>query len=137
VDGNGDSVTVWSSTNVTFNYSEALLYLRETSVNGDPDNRTLFIGENALITFATYDYDYWPLVSGSIVRFTASQGNVYPAEFTIGCPGDTSYTVSFFNDLTLEDTDAATPVLIEVETERGGAYTFTETFTLRAALASN
>ena len=134
VDANGDSVIVWSSTEVIFNYRAPVLAIREASVNGDPDERELFIGENALITIATYDPDYWPLVYGSTLTFSASKGNVYPGTITIGCPGDTTYTVSFFNDLTLNDDDAATPVLISVDTRQGDAYAFTETFTLRAAL---
>ncbi len=133
-DMNGDSVTVWASTNVIFDYSQPLLYIRDVEVNGDPSERELFIGENALITLATYDFNYWPLVYGSVIRFSSSEGRVYPDEITIGCPGDTSYTVSFFNDLTTQDTDAATPVLIEVDTRQGDAFAFTETFTLRALL---
>jgi hypothetical protein len=134
VDANGDSVTVWASTNVIFDYSQPILHLRSITVNGDPSERTLYIGQNALITVATYDPDYWPLVSGSTVNFSASYGLVYPSKITVGCPGDTLYTVSFFNNRTLTDDDAASPVLITVDTRRGDAYTFTETFTLLAEL---
>ncbi|MFZ5434165.1 MAG: beta strand repeat-containing protein [Calditrichota bacterium] len=134
VDGNGDSVTVWASTNVIFNYSQPLMFIREVTVNGDPNERTLYIGENALIRIAVYDPDYWPLVSGSTIRCTANHGNTYPNTITAGCPGDTTYTFSFFNNLSLTDDDAASPVLINVDTRFGDAYVFTETFTLRAAL---
>ncbi len=130
VDATGDSVWVWATTNVTFDYSQPLLSIREVTVNGDPNERTLRIGENALIRFALYDANYWPMVQGTSVRFSASTGNVYPSEIVIGCPGDTSYTVSFFNNLTTNDDDAATPVLINVEATYGAAYAFTETFTL-------
>ncbi|MBK6767043.1 MAG: Ig-like domain-containing protein [bacterium] len=136
VTGEGTNAWVWSTTNVTFDYSEPILNLREVTVNGDPNERELFIGENALIRFALYDYNYWPMVSGTTVTFSASTGNVYPNEIVVGCPGDTSYTVSFFNNLTTNDDDAATPVLINVEAEYGAAYTFTETFTLRAIFPS-
>jgi hypothetical protein len=104
-------------------------------VNGDPNERTLYIGQNALIRIAVYDYDYWPLVAGSTIRCTANHGNTYPNTIVAGCPGDTSYVFSFFNNLTLQDDDAASPVLINVDTRYGDCYTFTETFTLRAALA--
>ena len=134
VDEAGDSVIVWATTDVIFDYSAPYLAIREATVNGDPDERELFIGENALITLATFDPDYWPLVFGSTITFSSSKGNVYPNEITIGCPGDTSYTVSFFNNLSLSDDDAATPVLISVDTRQGDAFAFTETFTLRAAL---
>ncbi len=135
VDATGDSVWVWATTNVVFDYSQPILNLREVTVNGDPDERTLFIGENALIRFALYDSNYWPMVSGTTVTFSASAGNVYPSEIEIGCPGDTTYTVSFFNNMTTNDDDAATPVLINVSAEYGAAYAFTETFTLRAAFS--
>ncbi len=134
VDANGDSVTVWATTDVIFDYRQPQLLLRSASVNGDPTERELFIGENALITIATYDPDFWPLVYGSTIAFSASKGTVYPDQITVGCPGDTTYSVSFFNDLTVNDDDTATPVLISVDTRQGDAYTFTETFTLRAAL---
>ena len=134
VDANGDSVTVWAATDVIFDYRQPQLALRSASINGDPTERELFIGENALITVATYDPDFWPLVYGSTITFSASKGTVYPDQITVGCPGDTTYSVSFFNDLTLNDDDTATPVLISVDTRQGDAFTFTETFTLRAAL---
>jgi adhesin/invasin len=134
VDANGDSVTVWATTNVIFDYSQPILHLRSLTVNGDPSERTLYIGQNALITVATYDPDFWPLVSGSTINFSASYGLVYPSRITVGCPGDTLYTVSFFNNRTLTDDDAASPVLITVDTRQGDAYTFTETFTLLASL---
>jgi hypothetical protein len=134
VDANGDSVTVWATTDVTFDYRAPELALRSVTVNGDPNERTLFIGENAIIRVATFDPDFWPLVAGSTITFSASKGRVYPGDITIGCPGDTSYSVSFFNDLKLTDDDAATPVLISVDTREGDAFAFTETFTLRAAL---
>ena len=134
MDANGDSVTVWASTNVIFDYSQPILHLRSITVNGDPSERTLYIGQNALITVASYDPDFWPLVYGSTVNFSASYGLVYPSRITVGCPGDTSYTVSFFNNRTLTDDDAASPVLITVDTRQGDAYTFTETFTLLASL---
>jgi adhesin/invasin len=134
VDAAGDSVTVWASTEVTFTYSQPILELREASVNGDRFERTLFIGQAAIIRFATYDPDFWPLAAGSMIHFSASHGSVYPDHITIGCPGDTSYTVTFFNSLSLTDQDAASPVLINVDTRFGSAYTFTETFTLRASL---
>ncbi|MCB1058643.1 MAG: Ig-like domain-containing protein [Calditrichaeota bacterium] len=130
VDESGDSVWVWATTNVIFDYSQPILNIREVTVNGDPSERTLRIGENALIRFSLYDFNYWPMVQGTTVSFSASSGNVYPTEIEIGCPGDTSYTVSFFNNLTTNDDDAATPVLINVEAEYGAAYAFTETFTL-------
>jgi hypothetical protein len=132
VDATGDSVWVWSSTNVIFDYSQPILNIREVTVNGDPNERTLHIGENALIRFSLYDANYWPMVQGTTVSFSASSGNVYPTEIELGCPGDTSYTVSFFNNLTTNDDDAATPVLINVEAEYGAAYAFTQTFTLLA-----
>ncbi|MBU0507333.1 Ig-like domain-containing protein [bacterium] len=134
VDEAGDSVTVWATTNVIFAYSQPQLYLREITVNGDPNERTLYIGQNALIRIAVYDYNYWPLVSGSTIRCTANHGNTYPNTIMAGCPGDTSYVFSYFNNLTLQDDDAASPVLITVDTRYGDRYTFTETFTLRAAL---
>jgi len=137
VDGNGDSVTVWATTNVIFDYSVPLLHLREITVNGDPNERTLYIGENALIRIAVHDYNYWPLVAGSTIRCTANHGNTYPNEITAGCPGDTSYVFSYFNNLSLQDDDAASPVLITVDTRYGDSYTFTETFTLRASLPPN
>lgn len=134
VDGNGDSVTVWATTNVIFDYSVPLLHLREITVNGDPNQRTLYIGENALIRIAVHDYNYWPLVAGSTIRCTANHGITYPNEITAGCPGDTSYVFNYFNNLSLQDDDAASPVLISVDTRYGDTYTFTETFTLRASL---
>ncbi len=97
-------------------------------------NATLYIGENALIRVALYDADYWPLVAGSTVQFSANHGAVYPDEITIGCPSDTSFTISFFNNLAVTDDDAASPVLITVDTRFGDTYAFTETFTLHAAL---
>ncbi|MCB9366706.1 MAG: Ig-like domain-containing protein [Calditrichaeota bacterium] len=136
VDATGDSVWVWSTTNVIFDYSQPILNIREVTVNGDPNERTLFIGENALIRFALHDFNYWPMVAGTVVSFSASSGNVYPTEIEIGCPGDTSYTISFFNNLTITDDDVATPVLISVDAAYGSAYAFTETFTLRAAFNS-
>ena len=136
VDATGDSVWVWATTNVVFDYSQPILNLRETTVNGDPDERDLYIGENALIRFSLYDFNYWPMVSGTTISFSASSGNVYPSEIVVGCPGDTSYTVSFFNNLTTNDDDAATPVLINVEATYGAAFAFTETFTLHAAFPS-
>lgn len=134
VDANGDSVTVWATTDVIFDYRQPQLLLRSASVNGDPEERELFIGQNALIRIATYDPDFWPLVYGSTITFSASKGTVYPSQITVGCPGDTTYSVSFFNDLTVNDDDTATPVLISVDTRQGDAFAFTETFTLRAAL---
>ncbi|MCL4306584.1 Ig-like domain-containing protein [bacterium] len=136
VDATGDSVWVWSTTNVTFDYSQPILNLREVTVNGNPNERTLFIGENALIRFALHDFNFWPMVSGTVVTFSASSGNVYPSQIVLGCPGDTSYTVSFFNNLTITDDDVATPVLINVDAAYGAAYAFTQTFTLRAAFNS-
>lgn len=132
VDATGDSVWVWATTNVIFDHSQPILNIREATVNGDPDERTLYIGENALVRFSLYDLNFWPMVQGTTISFSASTGNVYPSEITLGCPGDTTYTVSFFNNLTTNDDDAATPVLINVEAEYGAAYAFTETFTLRA-----
>jgi len=134
VNARGDSVTVWSATDVVFEYSQPMLYIRSATVNGDPTERTLYIGQNALIKIATYDWDFWPLVYGSQIRFSASYGMVYPNTITIGCPGDTTYTMSFFNNRTLTDDDAASPVLITVDTRQGDAYAFTETFTLLAEL---
>lgn len=134
VNANGDSITVWATTNVIFNYSQPILEIRGATVNGDPNQRTLHIGENALITFAVYDADYWPLVAGSTLTFSANHGVIYPDHFTVGCPGDTSYTISFFNNLSVTDDDAASPVLINVDTRRGDAFAFTETFTLLARL---
>lgn len=130
VDANGDSVTVWSSAEVIFEYSDPILHLRSVTVNGDPNERTLYIGENALIRVALFDPDFWPLVYGSRITFTASYGLVYPGQITVGCPGDTTYTVSFFNNRTLTDDDAASPVLITVDTRQGDTYAFTETFSL-------
>ena len=134
VDATGDSVHVWATTNVIFDYSQPLLYIREVSVDGDPDERELFIGENAIIRLALYDYNFWPMVTGTEIAFSVSSGHVYPNEIIVPCPGDTSFTVSFFNSLSLTDDDAATPVLINVEATHGTAYSFTETFTLRASL---
>ena len=134
MDANGDSVTVWATTEVIFDYSQPILNLREVTVNGDPNERTLYIGQYALIRFAAYDPDFWPIVAGSTVTFSASHGNVYPASITVGCPGDTSYVISFFNNLSVTDNDAASPVLISVATRYGSAYVFTESFTLRASL---
>jgi adhesin/invasin len=134
VDSRGDSVTVWAATNVLFDYSHPNLFLRSTSVNGDPNERTLYIGQSAAIRIAVYDADYWPMPAGSVLNFSANHGMVYPSQITIGCPGDTSYTVSFFNNLGITDDDAASPVLITVDTRQGDAYVFTESFTLRASL---
>jgi len=136
VDATGDSVWVWATTNVTFDYSQPILNLREVTVDGDPNERDLYIGENALIRFSLYDFNYWPMVAGTLVSFSASAGSVYPTEIEIGCPGDTSYTISFFNNLTTNDDDAATPVLINVDATYGAAYTFTQTFTLHASFSS-
>jgi hypothetical protein len=133
VDASGDSIMVWAATDVVFNYSQPILQLRSTTVNGDPNERTLYIGENALITVAAYDPNYWPLVSGSTLTFSANHGAIYPEAITVGCPGDTSYTISFFNNLNITDDDAASPVLVNVDTRQGDAYVFTQTFTLRAA----
>ncbi|MBU1920511.1 Ig-like domain-containing protein, partial [bacterium] len=134
VDATGDSVHVWATTNVIFDYSQPLLFIRDVSVDGDPNERELFIGENALIRLALYDWNFWPMVTGTAITFSASSGNVYPNQIIVPCPGDTSFTVSFFNSLSLSDDDAATPVLINVEATYGSAYAFTETFTLRASL---
>jgi adhesin/invasin len=134
VDATGDSVIVWATTNVVFDYSQPLLYIRDVSVGGDPNERELFIGQNALIRIALYDWNFWPMVAGTEIRFSATSGNVYPSEIIVPCPGDTSLTVSYFNSLTLSDDDAASPVLIEVAATHGAAYAFTETFTLRASL---
>ena len=134
VTANGDSVTVWATTNVTFDYSQPLLRLRAMTVNGDPNERDLYIGENALIRIAAYDADFWPLVAGSTISFSANHGVVYPDQITLGCPSDTSFTISFFNNLAVTDDDAASPVLITVDTRFGDSYVFTETFTLHAAL---
>lgn len=134
VDGTGDSVQVWASTNVVFDYSQPLLFLREATVGGDPNERELYIGENAIIRIALYDWNFWPMVTGTEINLSATSGTVYPNRIVVPCPGDTSFTFSFFNSLTLSDDDAATPVLIEVAATYGSAYTFTETFTLRALL---
>jgi hypothetical protein len=134
VDVNGDSVIVWATTDVIFDYSQSHLFIREASINGDPDASTLYIGQNALIRIALFDADFWPMVYGTTIRFTATKGMVYPSEITVGCPGDTTYTVSFFNNLTLQDDDAASPVLVNVQSRQGGAYSFTRTFTLYARL---
>lgn len=137
IDATGDSVWVWATTNVVFDYSQPILNIREVTVNGDPNERDLYIGENALIRFSLYDSNYWPMVSGTTISFSASSGSVYPSSITLGCPGDTTYTVSFFNTLTTNDDPAATPVLINVEAEYGAAYAFTETFSLMAAFPLN
>lgn len=134
VDATGDSVMVWAATNVIFDYAQPNLFLRSATVNGDPNLRTLYIGQNALIRIATYDRNFWPIVAGSTISFSANHGNIYPNRIVVGCPGDTTYTVSYFNNLGLADDDAASPVLITVDTRYGDAYTFTETFTLRASL---
>jgi adhesin/invasin len=133
LDAAGDSVTVWATTDVTFNYATPNLFLREVSVNGDPEERTMFIGQNAVIRFAVYDDDYWPMVAGTQLNFSASHGMVYPDQITVGCPGDTTYTISFFNNLSTTDSDCASPVLITVNTRQNDAYTFTPTFLLKAS----
>jgi hypothetical protein len=125
--------TVWATTNVVFDYRAPLLAIREVSVNGDPTERDLYIGENALVRVATHDPNFWPLVYGSTITFSANAGMIYPDVITIGCPGDTSYAVSFFNNLTANDDDVATPILITVDTREGDAYTFTETLYLHAS----
>lgn len=137
VDETGDSVWVWATTNVVFDYSQPILNIREVTVNGDPNERELHIGENALIRLSLYDYNYWPMVAGTTISFSASSGSVYPSSITLGCPGDTTYTVSFFNNLTTNDDPAATPVLINVEAEYGAAYAFTETFSLLTSFPPN
>jgi adhesin/invasin len=134
VDANGDSVTVWAATNVVFDYRTPYLAVREVTVNGDPTVRELYIGESALVTIAVYDQNYWPLVDSSLVEFSANAGRVYPETIAGGCPGDTSYTVSFFNNLTVQDNDVATPVLIVVNTRQNDAFAFTESLTLHASL---
>ncbi len=65
VDATGDNVWVWATTNVIFDYSQPILNIREVTVNGDPDERTLDIGENALIRFSLHDFNFWPMVSGN------------------------------------------------------------------------
>lgn len=134
VNSQGDSVMVWATTNVIFDYSQPSLHLRSATVNGNPSTRTLYIGQNALIRIAAFDPNLWPIVSGSTITFSANHGSIYPNRIVVGCPGDTTYTVSYFNNLGLSDDDAASPVLITVDTRYGDAYTFTETFTLRASL---
>jgi adhesin/invasin len=134
VDASGDSVWVWAATDVTFNYRSTYMQIRSVTVNGDPNRRTLYIGQSAVIRIAVFDPDYWPAVAGSVLQCTANHGNTYPSQITVGCPGDTSFTFSFFNNLTQTDDDAASPVLITLDTRYGDSYVFTETFTLLASL---
>jgi len=129
--GNNQSAIVWASCDVRFTAPYDYMQVLGATVNGDPEERTLYIGQNALITFELWEGgNHWPIDSESIVRLSASAGRVYPYEFGIGCPGDTLYTVSFFNNLTTEDDITATPVLLEVESKNGNIWAFTETFTL-------
>jgi adhesin/invasin len=128
---NNQSAIVWASCDVRFTAPYDHLVVVGSTINGDPDERTLYIGENALITFELWEGgNHWPIDSESQLSLSASAGRVYPYAFDIGCPGDTIFTVSFFNNLTTEDQITATPVLIEVDSKNGNAWAFTETFTL-------
>lgn len=128
---NNESAIVWATCWVRFTAPYDYIQILQITVNGDPDERTLYIGENALITFEIWEGgNHWPIDSESIVRLSASAGLAYPSQFTVGCPGDTIYTVSFFNNLTPQDDVTATPVLIEVESKNGDLWAFTETFLL-------
>ncbi|MBU1706427.1 Ig-like domain-containing protein, partial [bacterium] len=134
---NNQSAIVWATCGVRFTAPYDGIRILEMTVNGDPNERTLYIGENALILYELWEGgNHWPIDSESIVRFSASAGAAYPSRFTIGCPGDTLYTVSFFNNLTTQDDATATPVMIEVESKNGNLWTFTETFLLLPQLAS-
>ncbi|MBM3325282.1 MAG: hypothetical protein FJY66_06400 [Calditrichaeota bacterium] len=128
---NNQSAVVWATCDVRFTAPYDYILVLETTVNGDPTERTLYIGENALITFEVWEGgNDWPIDSESEVHLSATAGMTYPNEFTIGCPGDTIYTISFFNNLTTQDDATATPVLIEVESKNGNLWAFTETFLL-------
>ena len=128
---NNQSAIVWATCGVRFTAPYDGIRILEATVNGDPNERTLYIGENAIILYELWEGgNHWPIDSESLVRFSASAGAAYPGQFTIGCPGDTLYTMSFFNNLTTQDDATATPVLIEVESKNGNLWTFTETFLL-------
>jgi adhesin/invasin len=128
---NNQSAIVWASCDVRFTAPYDNIEILEVTVNGDPEERTMYIGQNALITFWLWEGgNNWPIDSESEVHLSASAGMTYPNQFTIGCPGDTLYTMSFFNNLTTQDDATSTPVLIEVESKNGNLWAFTETFLL-------
>jgi len=128
---NNQSAIVWATCWVRFTAPYDYIQILQATVNGDPNERTLYIGQNALVTFELWEGgNHWPIDSESIVRLSANAGLTYPNLFTVECPGDTIYTISFFNNLTTQDDATATPVLIEVESKNGDLWAFTETFLL-------
>lgn len=128
VDEEGNSAIAWDVTNVRFDYSESFLSVLSVEEEGAPTDYVLYIGDMAQVTVWARDLIGWPLVYGSTINFSASTGLCYPSQIVVGCPADTTYSISFFNNLSTQDDDAASPVLIQAN----GAYTYTGTFTLYA-----
>ena len=112
VNQNGDVAQVWNTVPVVFSMN--------ITANAETSKDSLRIGEEAVITITVMDINGNPVIFGSTIRLTTTNGgSVSPTIITTYDPGSPIYVIVLTNNLTTLGTATSTRVNISITSDNG------------------
>lgn len=113
VDQNGDEVTVW-------NYVPIVFSNQVSTFTVAPDVATLYRGQSTTVRIRIHDNNGNPVMGGSSLTISSSQGNLSTNKITTTTPGRVEYQVTLINDLDPDiDEPGNTVITVNLESPNG------------------